>query len=298
MRPAYESCAARGYCWTASSNRATIEEQIVLEIQTVGTVARLRAVSRRVGAAARASTPRSSTGTRPDTLLLLEHQPVYTAGKRTGPARTPTDGTPVIDVDRGGKITWHGPGQLVGYPIVRLAEPIDVVAHVRRLEGLLIDVLRRARRRRRTGSRGAAACGCADARRPGAKIAAIGVRVQRGVTMHGFALNCDNYLAASDRIVPCGITDAGVTIAQRRSSAGRHRGRRRRCVERACSTRACRRPELASSHRRDQPRQPRGRRKLLRLEVRNAADADRAQAGVDQDHGRRWARSTPRCTPS
>ncbi|MFT4221121.1 MAG: lipoyl(octanoyl) transferase LipB [Microbacterium sp.] len=148
-------------------------------------------------------------GDRPDTLLLLEHEPVYTAGKRTEPHERPVDGTPVVDVDRGGKITWHGPGQLVGYPIVRLPEPIDVVAHVRRLEGILIDVLRTL------GVDGYRVDGRSGVwvRRPLSedKIAAIGVRVEKGVTMHGFALNCDNSLAAFGSIVPCGISDAGVT---------------------------------------------------------------------------------------
>ncbi len=150
-----------------------------------------------------------AAGTAPDTLFLLEHAAVYTAGKRTEPHERPTDGTPVIDVDRGGKITWHGPGQLVGYPIVRLPEPMDVVAHVRRLERLLIEV--------------AAAHGVEGYQVPGRsgvwvrrplsedKVAAIGVRVERGVTMHGFAVNCDNALAPFSRIVPCGIADAGVT---------------------------------------------------------------------------------------
>jgi len=149
------------------------------------------------------------TGTTPDTLLLLEHEAVYTAGARTARNERPTDGTPVVDVDRGGKITWHGPGQLVGYPIVRLAEPVDVVAHVRRLEHLLIDVLREH------GIDGYRVEGRSGVwvRRPLGedKIAAIGVRVQRGVTMHGFALNCDNSLAGFRGIIPCGITDAGVT---------------------------------------------------------------------------------------
>jgi lipoyl(octanoyl) transferase len=148
-------------------------------------------------------------GTRTDTLILLEHEPVYTAGARTARHERPTDGTPVVDVDRGGKITWHGPGQLVGYPIVRLPEPVDVVGHVRRIEGLLIDVLREFdvdgyRVEGRSG---------VWVRRPLGedKVAAIGVRVQRGVTMHGFALNCDNTLAGFRGIIPCGITDAGVT---------------------------------------------------------------------------------------
>jgi lipoyl(octanoyl) transferase len=147
----------------------------------------------------------------PDTVLLLEHHSVYTAGRRTTPSERPVDGTPVVDVDRGGKITWHGPGQLTGYPIVRLPEPTDVVAYVRRLEDMLIAVcadlgLRTGRIPGRSG-----AWVAADERGPDRKLAAIGVRVARGVTMHGFALNCDCDLAAFARIVPCGITDAGVT---------------------------------------------------------------------------------------
>lgn len=149
------------------------------------------------------------SGARPDTLLLLEHEPVFTAGARTARHERPTDGTPVIDVDRGGKITWHGPGQLVGYPIVRLREPVDVVAHVRRLESILIDVLAGF------GIEGYRVEGRSGVwvRRPLSedKIAAIGVRVQRGVTMHGFALNCDNSLLPFSQIIPCGISDAGVT---------------------------------------------------------------------------------------
>ncbi len=147
----------------------------------------------------------------PDVLMLLEHPSVYTAGRRTRPAHRPTDGTPVIDVDRGGELTWHGPGQLVGYPIVRLADPIDVVDYVRRLEEALIAVvsglgLPAERVPGRSGVWLPAAGG-----RPERKVAAIGVRVQRGVTLHGFALNCDPDLAAFDKIVPCGISDAGVT---------------------------------------------------------------------------------------
>ncbi|MFD5214718.1 lipoyl(octanoyl) transferase LipB [Microbacterium sp. NPDC058345] len=149
------------------------------------------------------------TGDRADTLLLLEHEAVYTAGKRTESHERPQDGTPVVDVDRGGKITWHGPGQLVGYPIVRLPAPVDVVAHVRRLERLLIDVLRPI------GVDGYQVEGRSGVwvRRPLGedKVAAIGVRVQQGVTMHGFAINCDNTLAGFRGIIPCGITDAGVT---------------------------------------------------------------------------------------
>jgi len=148
-------------------------------------------------------------GVAADTLLLLEHEAVYTAGKRTEDHERPQDGTPVIDVDRGGKITWHGPGQLVGYPLVRLPEPIDVVAHVRRLERLLIGVLREF------GVDGYQVEGRSGVwvRRPLSedKVAAIGVRVQQGVTMHGFAVNCDNSLAGFRGIIPCGITDAGVT---------------------------------------------------------------------------------------
>jgi lipoyl(octanoyl) transferase len=151
-------------------------------------------------------------GTGPDVLVLLEHPPVYTAGKRTQPEDRPVDGTPVVDVDRGGRITWHGPGQLVGYPIVALAEPLDVVDFVRRLEEALIHVVH---------GLGVTAAGRvdgrsgvwlpADDRGPERKIAAIGVRVQGGVTLHGFALNAEPDLTAYDRIVPCGIRDAGVT---------------------------------------------------------------------------------------
>jgi lipoyl(octanoyl) transferase len=150
-------------------------------------------------------------GDGPDTMLLLEHPSVYTAGKRTEAEDRPTDGTPVIDVDRGGKITWHGPGQLVGYPIIKLADPIDVVHYVRRLEEALITVcagfgVRTGRVEGRSG-----VWIPADDRGPERKIAAIGIRVQRGVTMHGFELNCNADLSAFDKIVPCGIRDAGVT---------------------------------------------------------------------------------------
>jgi lipoyl(octanoyl) transferase len=150
-------------------------------------------------------------GQRGPTLLLLEHPSVYTAGRRTLPEERPIDGTPVVDVDRGGKITWHGPGQLVGYPILRLAEPYDVVAHVRRLEALLMQACADlgVETRRVDGRSGV---WTADGQR---KVAAIGVRVTRGVTMHGFALNCDADLSAFGRIVPCGISDAGVTSLSR-----------------------------------------------------------------------------------
>lgn len=147
----------------------------------------------------------------PDTLLLLEHPPVYTAGRRTEPHERPTDGTPVIDTDRGGKITWHGPGQLVGYPVIGLAEPLDVVNYVRRLEESLIEVcntlgLNTVRIEGRSGVWVPPGDG-----RPARKIAAIGVRVARATTLHGFALNCDCDLSAFGSIVPCGISDAGVT---------------------------------------------------------------------------------------
>ncbi|MGA0065756.1 MAG: lipoyl(octanoyl) transferase LipB [Candidatus Nanopelagicales bacterium] len=151
------------------------------------------------------------SGLAPDTVLLLEHSPVYTAGRRTEPFERPVDGTPVIDVDRGGKITWHGPGQLVGYPIVRLPMPLDVVAHVRRLESALIAACDEigVATTRVDGRSGVWVP--ADERGPDRKVAAIGVRVAQGVTLHGFALNCDCDLAYFDRIVPCGIRDAGVT---------------------------------------------------------------------------------------
>jgi len=145
----------------------------------------------------------------PDSVLLLEHPSVYTAGRRTEAFERPTDGTPVVDVDRGGKITWHGPGQLIGYPILHLPSPMDVVSHVRRLEDVLIGIcddfeLATARVKGRSG---VWVLDLSEDR----KIAAIGIRVAQGVTMHGFALNCNNDLTWFDRIVPCGIRDAGVT---------------------------------------------------------------------------------------
>ena len=147
----------------------------------------------------------------PDTLLLLEHPSVYTAGRRTHPHERPVDGTPVVDTDRGGKITWHGPGQLVGYPIIGLTEPLDVVNYVRRLEESLIKVcndlgLETVRVDGRSGVWLPAGGG-----RPARKVAAIGVRVSHATTLHGFAFNCDCDLDAFARIVPCGITDAGMT---------------------------------------------------------------------------------------
>ncbi|MDG9705067.1 lipoyl(octanoyl) transferase LipB [Streptomyces sp. DH37] len=185
----------------------------------------------------------------PDTCLLLEHRPVYTAGRRTEDSERPLDGTPVVDVDRGGKITWHGPGQLVGYPILKLPRPVDVVAHVRRLEEALIRTCAEfgLETTRIEGRSGVWVLGAPE-RRPGLggldldfdprltdeeydprlrgpeyapsnagqrgddrKLAAIGIRVAKGVTMHGFALNCDSDNTGYDRIVPCGIRDAGVT---------------------------------------------------------------------------------------
>jgi lipoyl(octanoyl) transferase len=150
-------------------------------------------------------------GTEPDTVLLLEHPSVYTAGKRTNSWDRPVDGTPVVDVDRGGRITWHGPGQIVGYPIVKLPDPIDVVAYVRRIEQMLIDVCAAlgVTTTRVDGRSGVWVP--ADDRGPERKVAAIGIRVARGVALHGFALNCDCDLRAFDKIVPCGIADAGVT---------------------------------------------------------------------------------------
>ena len=157
---------------------------------------------------------RVAAGKAPDTVLLLEHPPVYTAGRRTSPSDRPFDGTPVVDVDRGGRITWHGPGQLVGYPIVRLASPVDVVAYVRRLEEALIracaDLGVTAGRVEGRSGVWIAADPAPGGRRE-RKIAAIGVRVAQGVTMHGFALNCDPDLSWFARIVPCGIPDADVT---------------------------------------------------------------------------------------
>jgi lipoyl(octanoyl) transferase len=151
----------------------------------------------------------------PDTLLLLEHTSVYTAGRRTLPEERPRDDTPVVDTDRGGKITWHGPGQLVGYPIIGLGEPLDVVNFVRRLEESIIKVcaglgLETGRIEGRSGVwvQGSNAGGSAARAR---KIGAIGIRVSRATTLHGFALNCDCDLAAFSPIVPCGISDAGVT---------------------------------------------------------------------------------------
>jgi lipoyl(octanoyl) transferase len=153
-----------------------------------------------------------ASGERPNTLLLLEHPSVYTAGRRTDEAERPADGTPVIDVDRGGRITWHGPGQLVGYPIVKLQKPTELVGFVREIESALINVCEDL------GISGVRVDGrsgvwiCDD--RGERKIAAIGIRVAKGVTMHGFALNVNPNLEAFGQIVPCGISDADVTSLQ------------------------------------------------------------------------------------
>ena len=148
-------------------------------------------------------------GIRPNTLILLEHPSVYTAGKRTTDLEKPTDGTPVIDVDRGGKITWHGPGQLIGYPIVRLAKPTELVGFVREIEAGLIEVCREfgINTQRVDGRSGVWMCDERGER----KIAAIGIRVAQGVSMHGFALNVNPELEAFNRIIPCGISDAAIT---------------------------------------------------------------------------------------
>jgi len=156
-------------------------------------------------------------GLRPDTVLLLEHASVYTAGRRTEAFERPMDGTPVIDVDRGGKITWHGPGQLVGYPIVHLPSPVDVIGHVRRIETMLIEACAAFGVATEQVKGRSGVWVRADDHGPDRKIAAIGIRVSQGVTMHGFAVNCDNDLSWFDRIVPCGIRDAEVTTLSQES---------------------------------------------------------------------------------
>jgi lipoyl(octanoyl) transferase len=150
-----------------------------------------------------------SSGARPDTVILLEHSPVYTAGKRTEDSERPQDGTPVIDVDRGGKITWHGPGQLIGYPIMQLPRPIDVVGYVRWLEQVLIDAIAELGlfTERVEGRSGV----WAPLDGTHVKVAAIGIRVAEHTTMHGFALNCNNSLEPYETIIACGIRDATVS---------------------------------------------------------------------------------------
>ncbi len=152
-----------------------------------------------------------AAGTIPSTVLLLEHAAVYTAGKRTEEHERPFDGTPVVAVDRGGKLTWHGPGQLVGYPVIKLRNPAGIRDYVERLESVIIAVLADY------GIKAVSIKGRAgvwidrDEKGPARKIAAIGIRVHEGVTMHGFAINCNNDLAPYAQIIACGITDAGVT---------------------------------------------------------------------------------------
>lgn len=149
------------------------------------------------------------SGIRQDTVLLLEHAGVYTAGKRTEEEERPKDGTPVIDVDRGGKITWHGPGQLVGYPIMKLPEPIDVVGYVRWLEQALIESIAEfGLHTERVEGRSGVWAPVGDTH---VKIAAIGIRVAEKTTMHGFALNCNNSLAPYETIIACGIKDAATS---------------------------------------------------------------------------------------
>ena len=177
---------------------------ISLEIQRAGLVQYEEALAHQ-----RALHVEVAQGIRPNTLILLEHPSVYTAGKRTSEIEKPTDGTPVIDVDRGGKITWHGPGQLVGYPIVKLAKPSELVGFVREIEAGLIEVCSQfgVNTQRVDGRSGV----WVRDGRGDRKIAAIGIRVAQGVSMHGFALNVNPELEAFNRIIPCGIADAEVT---------------------------------------------------------------------------------------
>ncbi len=145
-----------------------------------------------------------------DVAVLLEHREVFTAGRSTKPEDRPIDSSPVFDIDRGGRITWHGPGQIVCYPIMKLDDPVDVVAHVRRLELLIIDVCSQLGLST-TQIEGRSGVWVKGNNSPDKKIAAIGIRVAKRVTMHGFALNCNNSLDAFRKIVPCGIADADVT---------------------------------------------------------------------------------------
>jgi lipoyl(octanoyl) transferase len=169
---------------------------------------------------------RRAGGEIPDACLLLEHEPVYTAGKRTSALDRPLvdPGAPVIDVDRGGELTWHGPGQLVGYPVIKLPEPVDVLAYVRAIEDALIGVCAEfgvdaGRARGHSGVWVTGAAVPSEGRASERYLAAIGIRVARGVTMHGFALNCDCDLSWYDRIVPCGMRDVHVTTLS--AEAGR-----------------------------------------------------------------------------
>ena len=153
-------------------------------------------------------------GERPDTLLLLEHQPVYTAGKLTQDHERPRDGAEVVDIDRGGKITWHGPQQLVGYPIVKLPIPIDVVGFVRALEQAIIGVCA-GLGLETVPIEGRSGVWVAREGEQERKVCAIGMRVSKRATMHGFALNCANDLSWAQNVIPCGIDDAGVTSLSR-----------------------------------------------------------------------------------
>ena len=150
------------------------------------------------------------TENHPDVAVLLEHKNVYTAGRSTKPEDRPTDSSPVFDIDRGGRITWHGPGQIVCYPIMKLDDPVDVVAHVRRLELLIMNVCSKLGLET-TQIEGRSGVWVKGNGSPDKKIAAIGIRVAKKATMHGFALNCNNSLVAFRNIVPCGIGDADVT---------------------------------------------------------------------------------------
>lgn len=191
---------------TASSVRA---DQTPLEVRWLGTLDYRAAYEMQH----RLATDRADGALDHDVLLLLEHPSIYTAGKRTEDSDRPVNGAEVIDVDRGGRITWHGPGQLVGYPIVKLAEPLDVVDYVRRVEEALIEVcaLVGVRTGRVAGRSGVWIVDEAGER----KLGQIGIRVARGVALHGFALNVDPDMTAFDAIVPCGIADAGVTSLAR-----------------------------------------------------------------------------------
>jgi len=175
-----------------------------LDVQRLGTVEYLTALDLQ-----RKIHSEVASGSRGNSLLLLEHPSTYTAGKRTSTDEKPSDGTPVIDVDRGGKITWHGPGQLVGYPIVRLAKPTELVGFVREIESALISICQELGLKtvRVEGRSGVWVVDNQGAR----KIAAIGIRVASGVSMHGFALNIEPDLSAYNSIIPCGIDDASVT---------------------------------------------------------------------------------------
>lgn len=182
-----------------------------IEVQNLGTIDYQKAWDIQAELATRRSRDEIN-----DQILVLEHPSVYTAGKRTQPEDLPTNGLAVINVDRGGRITWHGPGQLVMYPIIKLAEPIDVVDYVRRLEEALIQTVRQfgvpdaGRVDGRSGVWVPAHDGWEDA-----KVAALGIRVTRGVTMHGLALNCNNTLEFYEHIIACGIEDAGLTTLSR-----------------------------------------------------------------------------------